>query len=170
MNYRADKLRVDAHIRTHTQTDAGNDNTPRPKLASGDEVKFDFQVKFDLEGQGRSPPKIINNKHLNQGVLHLWSKFGDSSLNGWWVIVRTSKWLIHTHRHMDRHTDAGDDNTQRPKLASGKKHQSCTLFLGYTAPFFIKHFQEMYTYINIKTHNLNLTECIYFMLTRNKSS
>ena len=34
MSYRADKLRVDAHARTHTQTDAGNDNTRRPKLAS----------------------------------------------------------------------------------------------------------------------------------------
>ena len=35
MSYRADKLGVDAHARTHTQTDAGNDNTRRPKLASG---------------------------------------------------------------------------------------------------------------------------------------
>ena len=34
MIYRADKLGVDAHTRTHTQTDAGNDNTQRPKLAS----------------------------------------------------------------------------------------------------------------------------------------
>ena len=40
-------------------------------------------------------------------------------MNGWWVIVRTSKWLIHTRTH--GHTDAGDDNTRRPKLASGKK-------------------------------------------------
>ena len=43
------------------------------------EVKFDFQVKFDIEGRGRSSPK--NNRDLNQGVLHLWSKFGDPSLN-----------------------------------------------------------------------------------------
>ena len=35
MSYRADKLGVDAHTRTHTQTEAGNDNTRRPKLASG---------------------------------------------------------------------------------------------------------------------------------------
>ena len=26
----------------------------------------------------------------------------------------------HTHTHTDRHTDMGDDNTRRPKLASGK--------------------------------------------------
>ena len=38
-----------------------------------------------------------NNRDPNQGVLHLWSKFGDPSLNGRWVIVRTSSWLIHTH-------------------------------------------------------------------------
>ena len=37
--------------------------------------------------------------------------------------MRTSKWLIHTHTdtRTDRHTDAGDDNTRRPKLASGNK-------------------------------------------------
>ena len=38
MSYRADKLGVDAHARTHTQTDTGNDNTRRPKLASGKKV------------------------------------------------------------------------------------------------------------------------------------
>ena len=48
-----------------------------------------------------------NNRDLNQGLLHFWSQFGDPS-----------KWL--THKHTDRHTDAGNDNTQRPKLASGK--------------------------------------------------
>ena len=35
MSYRADKLVIDARTDTHTQTDAGNDNTQRPKLASG---------------------------------------------------------------------------------------------------------------------------------------
>ena len=34
-----------------------------------------------------------NNRDLDQGILHLWSKFGGSSLNWWWVISRTSsKW------------------------------------------------------------------------------
>ena len=37
-----------------------------------------------------------NNRDLNQGVLHLWSKFADPSLNERWVIVRTSSWLTHT--------------------------------------------------------------------------
>ena len=41
MSYRADKQVLTAHMdrqtdgRTHRQTDAGNDNTRRPKLASG---------------------------------------------------------------------------------------------------------------------------------------
>ena len=30
-----------------------------------------------------------NKRDLNQGILYLWSKFGDPSLNGWWVMVRT---------------------------------------------------------------------------------
>ena len=34
MGYRANKLMIDARTDTHTQTDAGNDNTRRPKLAS----------------------------------------------------------------------------------------------------------------------------------------
>ena len=34
-----------------------------------------------------------NNRDLNQGILHLWSKFGDPSLNGWWIMVWTnSRW------------------------------------------------------------------------------
>ena len=57
-----------------------------------------------------------NNRALNQGLLHLWSKFGDPSLNGWWVIARTNSWLTDTQTH------AGNDNTRRPKLASGNKN------------------------------------------------
>ena len=58
-------------------------------------VNFDFEVKIDLEGQGQTPPKTIG-RDLNQGLLQLWSKFGDPSFNGWWVIARTSTWLPHT--------------------------------------------------------------------------
>ena len=72
------------------------------KLKNG--VNSDFEVKFDLAGQGQLPPKTIGT--LNQGLLHLWSKFGDPSLNGSRVIARTSyradKQVIDTQR--DRHT------------------------------------------------------------------
>ena len=42
-----------------------------------------------------------------------------------WTAVELSRrqgsdWHTHTHGHTDRHTEAGDDNTRRPKLASGK--------------------------------------------------
>ena len=64
-----------------------------------------------------------NKKDINQGLLHLWSKFGAPSLNGWWVIARTNTWLPHmqTDGRTHRQTDAGNDNTRRPKLASGEK-------------------------------------------------
>ena len=75
-------------------------------------VNFDFQVKFDLEGQGQSTPKTIGI--LTKMFLHVWFKFGDSSWNQSQVIARTSSWLAPTR------TDAGNDNTRRPKLASGK--------------------------------------------------
>ena len=47
-----------------------------------------------------------SNRDLNQGLFHLWSKFGDSSLNGWWVIARTSWWLTDRHTHTHTHTQA----------------------------------------------------------------
>ena len=53
-----------------------------------------------------------NNRDLNQGVLLFWSKFGNSNLNGWQVIARTSKVLPHTQTH--RQTDAANDNTRKP--------------------------------------------------------
>ena len=53
-------------------------------------VTFDFEVKFDLKGQGQSPPKTI-------GILTK---------------------VFYTYGHTQ--TDAGNDNTRRPKLASGK--------------------------------------------------
>ena len=88
------------------------------KLSSGqaeNEVKFDFHVKFDLEVQGRSPPKIIGilTKVFYTYVLNLvilaWT--ADELSCG-----QASDWYTHT----DRYTDRGDDNTRRPKLVSGK--------------------------------------------------
>ena len=115
---------------------------------------------------------LQNYRDLNQCILHLWSEFGDPSLNGWLVMVRTSSkwgnldfglifdlegkgWSLHktigtltklfctfgpnlvilawtgpellpgqaidTQPDTHRHTDAGNDNTRRLKLASGKK-------------------------------------------------
>ena len=60
-----------------------------------------------------------NNRDLNQGLLHLCSKFGDSSLNSWWVIVWTSKWLKHTQTHGQIHRHR---RWQYPKAKSGQQH------------------------------------------------
>ena len=54
-----------------------------------------------------------NNRDLNQGLLHLWSKFGDPSLNGSRVIARTSKWL--THIQTDTHTHTQTQATTIPE-------------------------------------------------------
>ena len=57
--------------------------------------------------------KNKNNRDLFQGVLHLWSTFSDPSLNGFRVIARTSKWLIHTRTH--GHTDTQTQATTIPE-------------------------------------------------------
>ena len=62
-------------------------------------VNFDFGVPFYHEGQSKK------TWVLNQGLLHLWSKFGDPSFNRWWVMARTSI-DAHTNGHTDRHTQA----------------------------------------------------------------
>ena len=78
-------------------------------------VNFYSEVKFDLEGQGQSPTKTIGiltkvfytySPHL---VILAWR--GDELSRGqtWW---RT-----------DGRTDAGNNNTRRPILASGKNGQ-----------------------------------------------
>ena len=52
--------------------------------SSGDTRKFDFLNQIIA---------TQNNRDLNQVIFHLWSKFGDPSLNGQRVMMRTSsKW------------------------------------------------------------------------------
>ena len=81
-------------------------------------VTFDFEVKFDLEGQGQSPPKTI-------GILtKVFYTYGQNLV----ILAWTGDELSHgqasdyrTHGRTDTQTDAGNDNTRRPKLASGNK-------------------------------------------------
>ena len=88
-------------------------------------VNFDFEVKFDLENQGQSPPKTI-------GILtKVFYTFGPNLAILAWTgpeLLRgqASDWRTDWHTHSDTHThtDAGDDNTRRSKLASGKNSQS----------------------------------------------
>ena len=74
----------------------GTENTTSTRWG----IFFNFKLNFNTKIEFNQPQ---NNQDLNQGILHLWSKFGDHSLTEWWVFVRTSSWLIYTHTHT--HTD-----------------------------------------------------------------
>ena len=91
------------------------DELSREQAQNG--VNFDFEVKFDLEGQGQSPSKtigILTKVFYTYGpnlVILAWT--GDELSRGqtWW----------RTDGLTDGRTDAGNDNTRRPILASGNK-------------------------------------------------
>ena len=91
------------------------DESSRRQAQNG--VNFDFEVKFDLEGQGQSLPKtigILTKVFYTYGpnlVILAW--MGDELSRGqaWWRTDVLTDWR----------TDAGNDNTRRPILASGKK-------------------------------------------------
>ena len=79
-------------------------------------VFFYFDLKIDLEGQGRLPHKTrgtltkefcIFDPNL---VILAWTGDEWSRRQAWW----------RTDGLTDGRTDAGNDNTRRPKLASGK--------------------------------------------------
>ena len=80
-------------------------------------VNFDFEVKFDLEGQDQSPPKTI-------GILtKVFYIYGPNLV----ILADTGHELSRGQAHDWRtdgrthtQTDAGNDNTRRPILASGK--------------------------------------------------
>ena len=89
------------------------------KLKHG--VTFDFEVKFDLEGHGQSPPKTI-------GILtKVFYAYGLNLVILAWTgdeLSRGQASDYRTHGRTDTQTDAGKDNTRRPKLASGKNEFS----------------------------------------------
>ena len=62
MSHRADKIVIDARTHTHTQTDAGNDNTRKPKLASGKKKnvgqKRHAHGRFAPSSGGRFAPMV----------------------------------------------------------------------------------------------------------------
>ena len=77
-------------------------------------VTFDFEVKFDLEGQGQSPPKTI-------GILtKVFYTYGPTLVILAWTDDELSRGQVDAHARTHTQTDAGNENTRRPKLASGK--------------------------------------------------
>ena len=85
-------------------------------------VNFDFEVKFDLEGQGQSPPKTIGILtkvfYIYGPNLVILADTGHELSRG-----QARDWRTDGHTH--RQTDAGNDNTRRPILASGKNCRIC---------------------------------------------
>ena len=80
-------------------------------------VNFDFEVKFHLEGQGQSPPKTI------EILTKVFYTYGANLVILAWTGVELSCGQASDYRtdgRTDTQTDAGNDNTRRPKLASGK--------------------------------------------------
>ena len=82
-------------------------------------VNFDFEVKFDLEGQGQSPPNTI-------GILtKVFYIYGPNLVilasTGPRVIARTSDWYTHTwtHRQTQAMTIPEGQNWPRVKMAVG---------------------------------------------------
>ena len=90
-------------------------------------VNSDFEVKFDFEGQGQLPPKTIGT------LTKVFCIFGPNLAILAWTGPELSRGQAsdwHTDRQTDTHThtDTGNDNTRRPKLASGKNEIGLTVY------------------------------------------
>ena len=81
-------------------------------------------MKFDLEGQGQSPPKtiVILTKVFyiyGQNLVILgWTGDELSLRQTWWRTDGRTDWRT------DWRADVGNDNARGPKLASGKNQHS----------------------------------------------
>ena len=110
-------------------------------------VNLAFQVKFDLEGQGQSPPKTIGT------LTKLFCTFCPNLVVLAWT--RRDLWRgqargWRTHTQTDTHT--GNDNTRRPKLASGKNW-----------PW--KSKVKVMGEVEVPSHNVSLTSWTSYRLT-----
>ena len=80
-------------------------------------VNFDFGVQFDLEGYNQSSHKTIGILtkvfNISGPYLLIPAETDDELSRG-----QAHDW--HTDGHTHTQTDAGNNNTRRPKLASGK--------------------------------------------------
>ena len=87
----------------------GDDQLSHGQAQNG--VNFYSEVKFDLEDQGQSPPNTIG---ILTNVFYTYGPNLVIQMKGWWVMAQTSKWLIHTHWHIDRRRE-----WQYPKAKTG---------------------------------------------------
>ena len=83
-------------------------------------VNFDFGVQCDLEGHDQSSHKTIGILtkvfYISGPNLVILAETGDELSRG-----QARDWRTDGHTH--RQTDAGNDNTRRPKLASGNENR-----------------------------------------------
>ena len=109
-----------------------------------------------------------NQRDLNQGLLHLWSKFGGSSLNGWWVTARTSWWLTDRHTHTHTHTRR---QRQYPKAKTGLRQKTIIAnsiaYVGYDTWYYADNISPDRLIKNLCKHGLylfaesNFTLCVH---------
>ena len=78
------------------------------------EVKFDFQIKFDLEGQCRSSPKTTGTKTKAFCIYGL-----NLVILAWMSDELSCKLVIDIHTRTHRPTDAADDNAPKAKTGHG---------------------------------------------------
>ena len=117
------------------------------------------------------------NRNLNQGLLHLWCKFGDPSLTGWWIIVQTNSWLTDTptHTHTCAQATAIPEGQNWPRVTSEKNFahiktytNSHTHFLQNIFPIWLHSF-EIHFYVSISFWNRLFMICIIIKCCANYS-
>ena len=107
-----------------------------------------------------------NNRDLNQGLLHLWSKFGDSSLNGWWVTARTSWWLTDRHTHTHTQATTIPEGQNWPRVI---KSRLIWHHLQKTPVIIYQIFIKMYPNLHIPLFRKELVEYAYHVLLSNRA-
>ena len=117
-------------------------------------VNLDFQAQFDLEDHCQSPHKtigiLINVFYISDPNLVILAWTVDELSHG-----QAHDWRTHRHTHIHTHTHAGNDNTRRPKLASGKKVVKGTTLLTHlsTLYLYLRHLSTLYLYLrHLSTH------------------
>ena len=90
------------------------------------------------------------NRDLNQGLLHIWSKFDNPIFNGWRVMV--NRLGADTHTRPPTQTDVRNDNTRRPKLAWGKKQHSTSVHTLFSIYFCTPYPTPSHTHTHLHPH------------------
>ena len=97
-------------------------NADKLKTKIQNQEELDFKMKYDLEDEAQS---LQNNRGIDHGI----STSGPNLVILAWMgheLSRGQFWTGnsgHTGVRTDGHTDAGNDNTRRPKPTSDKNYR-----------------------------------------------